>query len=70
MTELIILKSLKEVSNISKDFSKCLKNGYCKIPKYLKNLVPLISLKEHKSRIKCISLAWDALADCLNKLEK
>ena len=70
MSELILLKTLKDAVNMRKNFLKSLKKDYNKIPKNLEYLRPLISLKRHKSRIKCMSLAWDALDDCVRQNEK
>jgi len=70
MSELILSKTLKDAANMSKNFLKSLKKEYKKIPKNLEYLRPLISLKSHKSRIKCMSLAWNALDDCVRKNEK
>ena len=70
MSELIIMKTLKYAGKISKEFSESLNKNNRKIPKNLENLLPLISLKEHRSRIKCMSLAWDALNDCISQKEK
>ena len=69
MSELIILKTLHEAVEIRKEFMECLKKDNKKIPKNLENLRPLISLKNHSSRLKCISLVWDALNDCLSQYE-
>ena len=67
MSELIQLKTLNEAENLRIEFSKCLlKNDY-PVPVNLEYLLPLISLKDHRSRINCISLAWDALYDCLSQ---
>ena len=70
MSEQIIRKTLSHAAYIRETFLECLKNGDCVIPEHLEDLRPLISLKDHRSRVKCISLAWDALNDCLCKFEK
>ena len=70
MSELIILKKINEVEKIRKKFLKCLKKENNEIPKLLFNLRPLISLKNNRSRMKCVILAWDALKDCLSQYEK
>ena len=70
MSELIKSKNLNEVDKIRKKFLECLKKENNKIPKLLSNLRPLISLKNNRSRMKCVILAWDALVDCLRQYEK
>jgi len=30
-------------------------------------LRPFLALKTHRSRIKCMKLAWDALEECANQ---
>ena len=70
MSELIILKKINEVEKIRKKFLECLKKENYEIPKLLFNLRPLISLKNNRSRMKCVILAWDALNDCLSQYEK
>ena len=70
MSELIKLKTPKDAEIIRQDFLECLKKSNCNVPENLEYLLPLISLKSYKSRVKCICLAWDALNDCLMQYKK
>ena len=70
MSELIILKNLNEVEKIRSNFLECLKKENNEIPKLLWNLRSLISLKNNRSRMKCVTLAWEALNDCLSQYKK
>ena len=70
MSELILLKSLKDAANMSKHFFESIKKDNKNIPENLNYLRPLISLKRYKSRIKCMSLAWNALDECVRQNEK
>jgi len=64
MSEFILEKTLSEVLQISKEFNKSLRKDTEDIPETIESLRPLIDLKPHRSRIKCMRLAWDALEDC------
>jgi len=64
MSVFILEKTLSEVLQISKEFNKSLRKDTADIPITIESLRPLIDLKPHRSRIKCMRLAWDALEDC------
>ena len=36
------------------------------VQEILEPLRPFLALKTHRSRIKCMKLAWDALEECAN----
>ena len=69
MSELILAKTLQEAGKISQDFTKSLRKDNEEIAASLDSLRPLIALKKHRSRIKCMKLAWDALEDCARQNE-
>ena len=62
--DLILTKTLQEAEKISKVFTESLTKENEVISESLDSLRPLIALKKHRSRIKCMKLAWDALEDC------
>ena len=64
MSDLILTKTLQEAEKISKVFTESLSKETEGISESLDSLRPLIALKKHRSRIKCMKLAWDALEDC------
>ena len=64
MSDLILTKTLQEAEKISKVFTESLSKENEVISESLDSLSPLIALKKHRSRIKCMKLAWDALEDC------
>ena len=64
MSEFILKRTLSEVMQISKEFNKSLRKDTENISETIEYLRPLIDLKPHRSRIKCMRLAWDALEDC------
>ena len=64
MSDLILAKTLQEAEKISKVFTESLSKENEVISESLDSLRPLIALKKHRSRIKCMKLAWDALEDC------
>ncbi|MEE3265176.1 MAG: SUF system NifU family Fe-S cluster assembly protein [SAR324 cluster bacterium] len=64
MSELILTKTLQEAEKISQMFTESLRKDTEEIAESLDFLLPLIALKKHRSRIKCMKLAWDALEDC------
>jgi len=68
MSEFILSKTLNEATITSKKFRESLKKENIEIPRSLEYLAPLIALKFHKSRIKCMKLAWDALEDCAHQI--
>ena len=69
MSELILSKTLQEAGKISHIFTKSLCKDNEEIVSALESLRPLIALKKHRSRIKCMKLAWDALEDCARQNE-
>jgi len=64
MSELILTKTLQEAEKISQMFTESLRKDTEEIAESLDFLLPLIALKKHRSRIKCMKLAWEALEDC------
>jgi len=64
MSDLILTKTLQEAEKIRKLFTESLSKETEGISESLDSLRPLIALKKHRSRIKCMKLAWDALEDC------
>ena len=64
MSDLILTKTLQEAEKISMVFTESLTKENEVISESLDSLRPLIALKKHRSRIKCMKLAWDALEDC------
>ena len=69
MSEMILSKTLQEATKTGHIFSESLRKDTDEIPETLKPLRPLIALKTHRSRIKCMKLAWDALEDCARQNE-
>ena len=69
MSEMILSKTLQEATKTGHIFSESLRKDTDEIPETLKPLLPLIALKTHRSRIKCMKLAWDALEDCARQNE-
>ena len=67
MSEFILEKTMSEVISRSKEFSEILSRDNKHISETIETLRPLIDLKPHRSRIKCIRLAWDALEDCASQ---
>jgi len=69
MSDLILTKTLQEAEKISKVFTESLRKETEGISESLDSLRPLIALKKHRSRIKCMKLAWDALEDCARQYQ-
>ena len=69
MSELILAKTLQEAGKISQFLTESLRKDNEGIAASLDSLRPLIALKKHRSRIKCMKLAWDALEDCARQNE-
>ena len=67
MSEIIIKKTLKEAIKISLLFDENLREDNEEVPEIVEPLLPFIGLKTHRSRMKCMKLAWDALEECANK---
>ena len=66
MSEMIIKKTLKEAIKTGRLFDESLRKDNENIPKMVEPLRPFLALKKHRSRIKCMKLAWDALEECEN----
>ena len=67
MSEMITKKSLNEASLIGHLFDELLNTNNENVPEMVKPLRPFLTLKKHRSRIKCMKLAWDALEECKNQ---
>ena len=67
MSEMIIKKTLKEAIITGRLFDESLRKDNENIPKMVEPLRPFLSLKKHRSRIKCMKLAWDALEECAHQ---
>ena len=67
MSEIIINKTLKEAIITGRLFDESLRKDNENIPKMVEPLRPFLSLKKHRSRIKCMKLAWDALEECAHQ---
>ena len=67
MSEMIIKKTLKESLITSRLFDECLRKDNEDFPEMIEPLLPFLALKAHRSRIKCMKLAWDALEECANQ---
>ena len=65
MSEQLVGKSLADASSLSEKFQLYLKQSEGETPRELENLLPLMILKAHRSRIKCVTLAWNALDECI-----
>ena len=70
MSEMIIKKTLNEASSIGRLFDDSLSTDNENVPKIVEPLRPFLALKNHRSRIKCMKLAWDALEECKNQENK
>ena len=70
MSELVLAKTLQEADKISHVFTESLRKDNEEIVSSLDSLRALIALKKHRSRIKCMKLAWEALEDCARQNEK
>ena len=66
MSELILKKTLYEVEEICVMFFESLQKENSEISITIDSLRPLVALKNHRSRVKCMKLAWEALEDCTN----
>ena len=67
MSEMIIKKTLKEALTTSQLFDEILQKDNEDVPEMVEPLRPFLALKTHRSRIKCMKLAWDALEECANQ---
>ena len=67
MSEMIIKKTLKEAIITGRIFDESLRKDNEDVPEMVEPLRPFLVLKAHRSRIKCMKLAWDALEECANQ---
>ena len=67
MSEMIIKKTLKEAIITGRLFDESLRKDNEDVPEMVEPLRPFLALKKHRSRIKCMKLAWDALEECANQ---
>ena len=67
MSEMIIKKTLKEAIITGQIFDESLRKDNEDVPEMVEPLRPFLTLKAHRSRIKCMKLAWDALEECANQ---
>ena len=64
MSEIIIKKPLKEAVVLGRIFDESLRKEIEDVHEMVEQLRPFLALKAHRSRIKCMKLAWDALEEC------
>ena len=57
--------SLEESSRLSQMFREAMASGTLPDPPP-EFLPPLMQIRQHKSRVKCAALAWNALDECLH----
>ena len=67
MSEMIIKKTLQEAIITGQLFDESLREDNEDVPEMVEPLRPFLALKMHRSRIKCMKLAWDALEECANQ---
>ena len=67
MSEIIIKKTLEDAIKIGRLFDESLRKDEGNVPEMVEPLLPFIGLKTHRSRIKCMKLAWDALEECAHQ---
>ncbi len=67
MSEMIIKKTLQEALITGRLFDESLRKDNEDVPEMVEPLRPFLALKKHRSRIKCMKLAWDALEECANQ---
>ena len=66
MSEMIIKNTIKEAIKTGQLFDENLLKDNEDVHKTLEPLRPFLALRTHRSRIKCMKLAWDALEECAN----
>ena len=66
MSEIIIKKTIKEAIKTGQLFDENLLKDNEDVHEMVEPLRPFLALKTHRSRIKCMKLAWDALEECAN----
>ncbi len=64
MGEALQGRSLAEAAHLSATFRAAMESGDLPEPPP-DFLPPLMQIRQHKSRVKCASLAWNALDECL-----
>ena len=64
MSEIIIKKTLEDALNTGRLFDESLRKDNKDVHETIEPLRPFLTLKTHRSRIKCMKLAWDALEEC------
>jgi len=69
MSEMIIKKTIQEAIITGRLFDETLRKDNEDVPEMVEPLRPFLALKKHRSRIKCMKLAWDALEECANQDE-
>jgi len=69
MSVIIIKKTMKEALITGRIFDESLRKDNEDVPELVEPLRPFLALKKHRSRIKCMKLAWDALEECANQDE-
>ena len=67
MSDIIIKKTLEEAIKTGRLFDENLRRENEDISEMVEPLRPFLVLKSHRSRIKCMKLAWDALEECANQ---
>ena len=67
MSEMRIKKTLQEAIITGRLFDDSLRNDNEDVPEMVEPLRPFLALKKHRSRIKCMKLAWDALEECADQ---
>ena len=67
MSEMIIKMPLKEAIITGQLFDESLRKDNEDVPEIIEPLRPFLALKTHRSHIKCMKLAWDALEECANQ---
>ena len=66
MSEIIIKKTIKEAIKTGQLFDENLLKDNEDLHEMVEPLRPFLALRAHRSRIKCMKLAWDALEECAN----
>mgnify|MGYP000941581574 CR=1 FL=1 len=67
MSEQLTGKSTEDASQLSHMFQSAFKYEGNDSPLEIKDLMPLLIIKSHLSRVKCVILPWDALDLCLEQ---
>ncbi len=67
MSDIIIKKTIEEAIKTGRLFDENLRRENEDFSEIVEPLLPFLVLKSHRSRIKCMKLAWDALEECANQ---